>query len=649
MLKHKVTFVLDSILFVFFSYILYENGLSLFSLPVIGLTIGCGILLILSYFNVKNRDIIEDTSLIKKLGFFGTLSIVWAIFNPIGTMPIIIAIVFSHIVRMPMLVLRTTTYMFVFFIIREIFLNNDEIQLAELQYDIFSTVLNHLFKTEQVLSLGLASACIIYMVYGIVVKRNLYIFIVGIVTCMTSIVYVLIFAVIYGIYTAIQYQMSMQLNNLKFTHPTVGSSREHYLVRLGPAQLKKIVINGFAGARDYFSDCLKSIPTYYKKKDGSIIFALYKTFFIIFSTTVNYIVRNLVVITIGIIHWIILYFLRGAYYLTLSFIRYRDANFRKKNAIKMVCGTCYHQSELPLYICPNCQVKHELVPNNFGIFMHRCACGTKLPNVYNKGRQELDAACPSCNEAYLEREIAPIIVPLIGSTQVGKTQFMLNGLNGLREIILPQNGYESEFGNEMMRQEFETLAQQNLVSPTPMSKRNPFILYLKSGSDKPNRALFSFDLSGRTYENYDMMKPLHFLSYADGYIFILDITSITSGDKIAIEDTIDRLLMYCQQEVSEKTEDKVKIPIAFIFNKVDQKQLPIMDFDAIKNWLNEQNLGHFVRKIDMSFSNYQFFMTSSIENPKNSNVAPAHVYEWIINQTNKGIKLKGGTQQHVEK
>ncbi|WEO94269.1 hypothetical protein A6P39_009710 [Streptomyces sp. FXJ1.172] len=67
----------------------------------------------------------------------------------------------------------------------------------------------------------------------------------------------------------------------------------------------------------------------------------------------------------------------------------------------------------PVRLCPACRARHrQLVPGRYGVFHHRCRCGTRLPAVL--GGRRLDACCPHCARALPAGSDRARVVVLVG-------------------------------------------------------------------------------------------------------------------------------------------------------------------------------------------------------------------------------------------
>jgi len=491
---------------------------------------------------------------------------------------------------------------------------------------------NNSYYFSAVLSIGFVLAIIMHLATNEQVYKSNYLLVAGIGLGLLSFVYLVIASCALALYESIWRHLNNYGRYLSFRHLQIGNAYEHYLENLGESQLRSLTKGSWELATKYYKKRLSSI-----KIIPVLMFKFYAGMYISLNVLFSLIFRAVIILLMGTIHAIILYVAK-AFYNVAKWLRYNaDARFRKKNHVHIVCDHCYHEDELPFYSCPNCSEKHYIVPGKFGIFKYRCRCGHKLPNTFKTGRNLLDAYCRQCNEQYDHQESAPIVVPIIGDTAVGKTSLMLSGFETIRLGATYQN-ITCDFANESKRQAFAALHSSTVIAPTQTTHPLPHTLHFVTKDTAPRRSVHTYDVTGKVFDNLETIKPLQYLSYADGYIFMLNAADLTS-ENTDMEDTLDRVIMYWQQETVDKVEDKIKRPIAFVFNKIDQTSLQQMDSNAIKNWLMANDFAHLVRKIDMNFADYQFFFTNS--KTTTGEQAPENVYKWLINKSGKGLQLGG--------
>ena len=548
---------------------------------------------------------------------------------------IVIALIIAVVIPMPLMVLITTSITYNVLTLWQavqVFLA----QPVQAREGLLIDTLNTSPYFAAVLSIGLVLAVIMCVATNEQVYKSGYFFIVGIGTSLLSIVYIVLAACALALYESIWRHLNNYRKYLSFQHVQVVNAYEHYLENEGQAQLQSLTKGSWQSAKRYYKKRLSVIrnnPIGHQ----SITFKVYAGFYIFLNVAFNAIFRVIIILLMGTLHAIILYVAKVLYGVTKWLCYNADAKFRKKHHVHIVCDHCYHQDELPLYSCPNCAEKHYIVPGRFGVFKYRCGCGHTLPNTFKTGRNVLDAYCRKCNERYEHRESAPIIVPIIGDLGVGKTSLMLSSFETIRWGATYQN-IPCDFATESKRQAFTALQSSTIIVSTQTTHPIPHTLHFVTNDKAPRRSVHTYDVTGRVFHNVETMKPLQYLSYADGYIFMLNALYLMN-ENTDLEDTLDRFIMYCQQETVDKVEDKINRPIAFVFNKIDQTSLKNMDSNTIKNWLMANDFAHLVRKIDINFADYQFFFTNSKK--ASDEQAPEKVYKWLINKSGKGLQIGG--------
>ncbi|MFF4739899.1 hypothetical protein ACFY2W_29045 [Streptomyces sp. NPDC001262] len=91
---------------------------------------------------------------------------------------------------------------------------------------------------------------------------------------------------------------------------------------------------------------------------------------------------------------------------------------------------CGRTIDRPVRLCPTCRAQHrQLVPGRYGVFHHRCRCGTRLPAVL--GVRRLDACCPHCGKALPPGYEQARVVVLVGGSGTQRAGVHRQGLVSL--------------------------------------------------------------------------------------------------------------------------------------------------------------------------------------------------------------------------
>lgn len=582
---------------------------------------------------------------------------------------IFLLIIIAFIVRPPVYFLRTTIYSF-WLVFIYLFEKNKEM-LLENKNVLFERLLFLLQPfLYDILLIGFILGLILTyhensnnkkLNQPIDKSTNIYVYLIGIFGLFQCVPLTLTVGVLVGLYQSFYIYVFSFLSILKIKTINVGSKNENYLVSKAMDDWKQI----WRKTRMLNNDKVKKWGREIKEDFSSYgkILAFYYMLIHLMAIVTLTVGNRIIRIVFSLIHFI-LFAICKIFYLTIRQMFYLfDKSYRKVHQIQMVCPSCYHQGELPIYICPNCNASHEdLKPNRYGIFKRKCSCGHQLPTSILNGRSQLAAKCPSCEEEYIGKETTPIVIPIIGGKSAGKTSFWIKGVQQLSEIYFKQNSIRSEWNTNEQQLRFEQLKNQvNVKNSPPMTKElqpKAWILDLSKKRWSRNKLLHVFDASSASFDQINLMKKMKYISFADGLIFVIDATSLLSSNSQDgrsygsenVEETIDRLLLYYQEEKGIKVHEKIKTPIAIIFHKAEENLIKQMEqqlstsqqgkdaaHEACKLWLQSNGSQNFLRKINHQFTNYRFFITSS--HTSNFEIQPVNAFVWLLNLSKKGLKL----------
>ncbi|MGM0842246.1 MAG: TRAFAC clade GTPase domain-containing protein [Bacillota bacterium] len=406
----------------------------------------------------------------------------------------------------------------------------------------------------------------------------------------------------------------------------------------------------------------------------------YSTIFWGCASGVVFAVGGLWIIVASTLHLLVIVLGGLPLYLLWALLWAMDKGYRKVNRVNMLCPSCHHSSELPVYVCSNCSAEHSnLIPSAYGIFRRMCTCGEKLPTAFFNGRLQLKAICPSCKTHQHSRESTPISIPIIGGPSVGKTCFMISATSGIIKNVAPKQDWGVRFINEADQNQFEEasshLLRGSLPAKTvngPLSAFNFFITHKKWSRDK---MVYFYDPAGESFNEMNNLKGHTYHGNNHGNIFMIDPFSIpgisqqfeshhdyyskVNPSESSLEEIFDRLMIYFQEQYGIKPHQKIEKPIAFVINKVDAYDLNqrigevaakelLEKMPSIKTMeeaihqlcnqlLQEAGMNHFLRKIENKFSNYQFFASSSLKGNEYTNVEKPIL--WVLSQADKDLKI----------
>ena len=347
----------------------------------------------------------------------------------------------------------------------------------------------------------------------------------------------------------------------------------------------------------------------------------------------------------GIIHIIIVSIMCTIAYIMALYFRSIELFSMAWRKVSYKCPHCYKPIALPVYLCPNCGVKHgeiintkksfkqigKLIPGSYGIFRRQCKCGHKLPTSTLWGRNKLDSICPHCSVP-LNKKIGSSInihIPIVGGPASGKTSFLMacsieivkNSKITGRKVSFPDQKNKRVFEHgEKQYQAGEVVRKTGDLSPSS------FMINIKEANNE-EYLLYLYDAAGELYGDATDTRLLHkYFDYIDGILFIIDPFSIPSvrasfesnlsnqGDyvKPSIEhpqDVFDRMVTTIRSIT--KIKNKFKFPISVIINKVDAFDITNKIGNDAKSWLLKTE-GNLVRSLEDNFQIVKYFKVSSL-------------------------------------
>lgn len=365
-------------------------------------------------------------------------------------------------------------------------------------------------------------------------------------------------------------------------------------------------------------------------------------------------------------------------YVIFSIVRLTDEGFLFVKGIFSLCPKCKHKSKVPFFVCPTCSSVHKkLFPNPYGIFKHRCNCGTELPATFFNGRSKLEAHCPLCTHTLVSSDSRPVVIQLVGGTDVGKTVYLsaffhlikerLDALNSIKWYI-PED-YQPHF--DILEMYFSG------VGSSPTTTKNaqlyPIILQNISGTD---RQFSMFDVSGEMFDGSSgegnvQQKQFH---YCNGFVFMIDPfcadSLLKEGEdpgnayfsNVPLEGVVNTFLNYLLKTGGRSVDVRNSTPLAIVIGKCDVEGVrDVLSIDAIKkkccnhedkNWnevrdsvcrqfLMDIGLSNGIENLEASFSNVHYFPISAMGHSQNNEkYEPWGVMEpvdWIITESDEKL------------
>ncbi len=373
------------------------------------------------------------------------------------------------------------------------------------------------------------------------------------------------------------------------------------------------------------------------------------------------------------------FILRAAEYLSMLWRR-----------IFLVCpnSNCYQKIGLPVYICPNCGVKHDkLIPGTYGIFRRLCQCTAQLPTLFLFGRHKIPSICPNerCQRPLsgVEGVARNLHVPIVGGPAAGKTSFMMASMCELHrrsasgQLIMDFPEKKHRVLYERCSRDFMNGA---LLGKTAEDSPDAFLLKLNDGGSS-EKLLYMYDAAGELYQQTDVLRGHEYYSYTHGILFLLDpfslpqvqidferpLQSASAQIRPCAErpqDVYDRMIGTLRQ-FSKMSGSFRSVPIAVVVTKADAfglaadiaathngngfgggKKQDDPESDSVRQWLIGHGEGNLVRGIEHDFKKVQYFHCSALGRLPDASYTPfvpegvLDPLEWVLKPY--GLRLDGG-------
>ncbi len=316
----------------------------------------------------------------------------------------------------------------------------------------------------------------------------------------------------------------------------------------------------------------------------------------------------------------------------IGMLRATDTVLLRIRGIRITCGTCHHRVPYPVYACPGpaCSLRHtDVRPGRYGVFRRVCSCGTRLPTLLLLGSYRLQAFCPYCGHALVERSgtAAEIIVPFMGGTAAGKTRLMLALVFALEQLIAVE--FASADTRVRLNELRPALSRGLPTRATPRDLPRAYSLYVTSTEGK-KRLVHLFDVAGERLNRPEDMHELRYLGLARMYLFVLDPLSVNAFWETLREPQKRQLAslrsprpphdLFVQafQELQALgvTTRRARLLVALSKNDLlpgPQPPAEGTESEAIEGWLVHQlGLGNLVRAMKHDFGTVVFTRTAAV-------------------------------------
>lgn len=347
-----------------------------------------------------------------------------------------------------------------------------------------------------------------------------------------------------------------------------------------------------------------------------------------------------------------------------------DKVMLKLRRVSLVCNSCHTRFEIPIYICPSCGAKHQLLsPNVYGALHHTCTCGTRLASslvVLKNPRRSLAAICPNCWKSGREVPVQgagshTVCIPVVGGESAGKSAFITAYVKNLIDRDASAHGLKTSFYDDSKKSMYSamtadyqngTVKKTATVTRTDTSSAISFSFYLDGEKLKPRRLMQIYDIAGETFVSNSENEQQRQYEHCDGIVLVIDPMSLPkaqaifgeqmdAGDQSAVssaslEDVMNALNNDLRENTKIDKSGKLSTPLAVVLSKVDEAEglderfgsRAVMkvraadterfsdDFDLMdllcRQFLVDMDMPEIVDLIEQNFKTSRFFAVSAI-------------------------------------
>lgn len=407
--------------------------------------------------------------------------------------------------------------------------------------------------------------------------------------------------------------------------------------------------------------------------------------------TVYYAVLMVAIFTFGfifttifsILHVIVVTIMMTFVYLVFVFFAGLDKLYRTIKQISNTCPSCQRKYSLPVYHCPTCGAPHRyLYPSSYGIFYHKCTCGTKLPTLLINGRHKLEGTCPLCDAPAFKGINHSTIFPVFGGRSCGKTCFINSAISEIERMapsLKAQFNYYYGVANDDRLAIKERMEQGYLPDSTHENNLKFYnFTFTPNGKKRIANFISVCDINGETFQQRERISKQVGYRYADSIIFVLDPLAITefrdevinqgydvasyAGSDQEISDILGAMLTTLE-EMHRKKKTKINLIVAFTkgdlepFDKIlgqkavdayakAKKGLSKMEArDALaQKFLMDYGESNALKLIQNYFSSVHYFVTSAVgknheDGASFEPIDTAYPLLWVIDEAYKNLNF----------
>jgi Double-GTPase 2 len=209
-------------------------------------------------------------------------------------------------------------------------------------------------------------------------------------------------------------------------------------------------------------------------------------------------------------------------------LRGADHGLRLLRRAKATCGDpkCTHRSRLPAYRCSCGRLHHDIRAGRQGLFVRRCACGSRVPTTVLKAAAGLVAVCQDCGRDLHggAGALTDVVIPVFGSTSAGKTRLIYAGMVALSRHLPAAGGTFTPDGvdSEAVFREATTVVERGTeTTKTPAERPTGIHARVQPGGGR-EALMHLFDAAGEGFTTRDAAADLRFLDDPEGLVFVLD-------------------------------------------------------------------------------------------------------------------------------
>ncbi len=210
--------------------------------------------------------------------------------------------------------------------------------------------------------------------------------------------------------------------------------------------------------------------------------------------------------------------------------------------IYLRCPVCYKDMQIPIYLCPTCQMEHaQLRPGTYGVLWQRCSkCTTKLPTLDILGRKKLTSMCPHCHHI-LNSDIGQgtdIHIAIVGAADAGKTTYLVTALHEFVTMYPRQYTTTITFTDVQQQERVQMLFQQMQSGEVPRSTREvvpqAYTLKVQEQSAHVPHIVYLYDAGEQAFASAVNSSQQEYYRYVHGIIFMIDPLTLSSAPPLPV-------------------------------------------------------------------------------------------------------------------